>query len=67
MFIRNGLDLSANAKTVLERRYLKKDTQRAIQETPAQMFHRVARHIARAETQYDGNADVRKLPTSFMS
>jgi ribonucleoside-diphosphate reductase alpha chain len=48
MFIRNGIELSPNAKTVLERRYLKKDTDGRIQETPAQMFHRVSRHIAQA-------------------
>jgi ribonucleoside-diphosphate reductase alpha chain len=65
MFVRNGLDLCANAKTVLERRYLKKDTGGKIQETPAQMFHRVARHIARAEKTYDENADVLKIAEQF--
>ncbi|MCB2146442.1 MAG: vitamin B12-dependent ribonucleotide reductase [Deltaproteobacteria bacterium] len=65
MFIRNGIDLSANAKTVLERRYLKKDTDGKIQETPAQMFHRVATHIAQAEKIYDENADVRKITEQF--
>ncbi len=61
MFIRNGIDLSSNARTVLERRYLKKDTDGRIQETPAQMFHRVSRHIAQAEKKYDKNADVQKI------
>jgi ribonucleoside-diphosphate reductase alpha chain len=65
MFVRNGIDLSPNARTVLERRYLKKDTAGKIQETPAQMFHRVARHIARAETAYDEKADVRKMTDRF--
>jgi ribonucleoside-diphosphate reductase alpha chain len=65
MFIRNGLDLSANAKTVLERRYLRKDADGKLQETPAQMFHRVARHIAQAERQYDENADVQKIAAQF--
>ncbi len=65
MFVKNGLDLSANAKTVLERRYLKKDSDGNIQETPAQMFNRVARHIAQAEKNYDHNADVRKLAEQF--
>ena len=65
MFVRNGLDLSPNAKTVLERRYLKKDTDGKIQETPAQMFHRVARHIAQAETNYDENADGQKNTELF--
>ncbi len=65
MFVRNGLDLSPNAQTVLERRYLKKDTDGKVQETPAQMFHRVARHIARPEKSFDENADVRKTTESF--
>uniref|UniRef100_UPI00356452EE vitamin B12-dependent ribonucleotide reductase n=1 Tax=Desulfosarcina sp. TaxID=2027861 RepID=UPI00356452EE len=65
MFIRNGIDLSANAKTVLERRYLKKDTDGRIQETPAQMFHRVSRHIAQAEKMYDENADIQKITEQF--
>ncbi|MBC2709475.1 MAG: vitamin B12-dependent ribonucleotide reductase [Desulfosarcina sp.] len=65
MFVRNGLDLSPNTKTVLERRYLKKDTDGKIQETPAQMFHRVARHIARAEKSYDEKTDVRKITEQF--
>lgn len=65
MFVRNGIDLSPNARTVLERRYLKKDTDGKSQETPAQMFHRVARHIARAETAYDESADIRKMTDRF--
>ncbi|MGD9308377.1 MAG: vitamin B12-dependent ribonucleotide reductase [Desulfosarcina sp.] len=65
MFVRNGIDLSPNAKTVLERRYLKKNTEGRIQETPAQMFHRVSRHIAQAETHYDNNADIQAITEQF--
>lgn len=65
MFVRNGIDLSPNAKTVLERRYLKKAMDGTLQETPAQMFHRVARHIAKAEKNYDAKADVKKLAEKF--
>ncbi len=65
MFVRNGIDLSPNAKTVLERRYLKKDTDGRIQESPAQMFHRVARHIAEAEKQYDATVDVQAITEQF--
>ena len=65
MFVRNGIDLSPNAKTVLERRYLKKAMDGTLQETPAQMFHRVARHIAQAEKNYDAKADVKKLAEKF--
>ena len=44
-------ELSANAVTVLERRYLKKspDTGEVI-ETPRELFWRVASHVAQAET-----------------
>jgi ribonucleoside-diphosphate reductase alpha chain len=46
-------DLTENAITVLERRYLKKntDTGECI-ETPRQLFWRVATHIAKAELAY---------------
>ncbi len=43
------LPLSANAMTVLERRYLKRDESGQPTETPADMFSRVARAIASAE------------------
>ena len=65
MFVRNGIDLCPNAQTVLERRYLKKAMDGTLQETPAQMFHRVARHIAQAEKNYDENADVQKIAEHF--
>ncbi|HWP48456.1 MAG TPA: adenosylcobalamin-dependent ribonucleoside-diphosphate reductase [Candidatus Limnocylindrales bacterium] len=43
------LKLSENALRVLEARYLRRDTQRRIVETPEQLFERVARAIAHAE------------------
>jgi ribonucleoside-diphosphate reductase alpha chain len=46
------LNLSDNARTVLERRYLKKDRNGRLIETPEKMFRRVARHIARAEEKF---------------
>jgi len=57
LFVRKGnLKLSQNARTVLERRYLRKDLQGKLTETPEEMFRRVARHIAKAEKTYgDGN------------
>jgi len=57
LFIRNGLKLSDNARTVLARRYLRKDKQGTPMESAAQMFRRVAHHIALAEKQYDPDAD----------
>lgn len=46
------MQLSENARTVLERRYLiKKDGK--VAETPEDMFRRVANNIAQAEAKYD--------------
>ena len=46
-------DLTQNAVTVLERRYLKKDPDSGeVIETPAQLFWRVASHVAKAELAY---------------
>jgi ribonucleoside-diphosphate reductase alpha chain len=46
--------LSENAKTVLNKRYLKKDPKGEIIETPEMMFSRVAHHIAAADSRYGG-------------
>jgi len=64
-FIRNGLSLSDNAKTVLERRYLRKDRSGKVVETPAQMFRRVARHIARAEKNYTEEPEIERIEEVF--
>jgi ribonucleoside-diphosphate reductase alpha chain len=50
-----SIDLSANALVVLERRYLAKDVQGNVVETPEELFRRVARNIALAEEQATGN------------
>jgi ribonucleoside-diphosphate reductase alpha chain len=42
-------ELSPNALRVLEARYLRRDAHRRITETPAELFHRVARAVAQAE------------------
>jgi ribonucleoside-diphosphate reductase alpha chain len=53
MFLKKEeLVLSPNARKVLERRYLKKDAEGEVQETPEEMFRRVARNIAKAEAGY---------------
>ncbi len=46
------LELSDNARTVLERRYLARDAQGHVIETPEGLFERVARNIASAEARY---------------
>jgi len=47
--------LSENAMTVLENRYLIRDEQRKIIETPGQLFSRVARLVASIEINYGCN------------
>jgi ribonucleoside-diphosphate reductase alpha chain len=54
----SGIELSDNALRVLERRYLTKDGEGRVIETPQELFHRVAGHIASAELIYDPKADV---------
>ena len=55
-------DLTANAISVLERRYLKKDPETgAVVETPPQLFWRVATCVARPESEYDGGSADRAL------
>ena len=52
MKIDRQLGLSENALKVLERRYLIKDDDGKVVETPAELFRRVAKHIATAEFKY---------------
>lgn len=54
----SGIKLSDNALRVLERRYLAKDGEGNVIETPQELFWRVARYIASAELHYDDKADV---------
>jgi ribonucleoside-diphosphate reductase alpha chain len=49
MGVKDDLKLSLNSIQVLERRYLLKDEKGKILETPSQLLHRVAHHIASAE------------------
>jgi ribonucleoside-diphosphate reductase alpha chain len=46
--------LSANALRVLEARYLLRDRERRVVETPAQLFERVARAVAEGEAAWRG-------------
>ncbi|MEM2896824.1 MAG: ribonucleotide reductase N-terminal alpha domain-containing protein, partial [Candidatus Bathyarchaeia archaeon] len=57
--------LSANAISVLERRYLRKDRNGLIIETPTAMFRRVSRSIAVIDTVYDSDANVEKTEEEF--
>ncbi len=57
--------LTPNALTVLARRYLKKDEQGSVIETPEEMFQRVAVNIAQADLIYHDHADVHTTEEEF--
>lgn len=59
------MNLTPNALTVLEKRYLAKDENQKPIETPQQLFERVAHAIAVADLQYDKKADVEKTERAF--
>jgi ribonucleoside-diphosphate reductase alpha chain len=57
MEVLKGFNLSQNAIKVLEKRYLKKNEEGKIVETPEDLFSRVARSIAVADAQYGKSFD----------
>lgn len=61
------IPLTENARIVLEKRYLKKDENGNVIETPEELFWRVARNIASADLLYDPKADVEKTARVFYS
>jgi len=61
----SGIDLTDTARHVLERRYLRKDNQGQVIETPEEMFRRVAQAIASAELIYNPKADVKATEEEF--
>jgi ribonucleoside-diphosphate reductase alpha chain len=58
-------NLSKNALTVLEKRYLRRDATGKTLESPADMFRRVADTIAAADAVFDKKADVTALSNTF--
>ncbi|MFO7996696.1 MAG: vitamin B12-dependent ribonucleotide reductase [Dehalococcoidia bacterium] len=61
----SGIELSDNGLRVLERRYLTKDGEGRIIETPQELFRRVAKHIASAELSYDSQGDASSWEDAF--
>jgi ribonucleoside-diphosphate reductase alpha chain len=57
--------ITENSRTVLERRYLKKDSSGKVSESPEQMFRRVAAHIAQAEKKYSEQTDIKNIEEQF--
>lgn len=58
------INLTSNALAVLSRRYLKKDEQGRVIETPEEMFRRVASNIAQADLIY-GDHDAKATEEEF--
>ncbi len=59
------MELTQNAKTVLQRRYLAKDVDGNLTEDIEGMFRRVADAIAAGDLRYDAQADVKALSDQF--
>ncbi len=59
------LRLSANARKVLERRYLRKDEKGRPSESPEEMFRRVAINVASADLLYDPKVDLKRVEEEF--
>ncbi|MEM2935299.1 MAG: ribonucleotide reductase N-terminal alpha domain-containing protein, partial [Candidatus Thermoplasmatota archaeon] len=57
------MKLTENALKVLEKRYLKKDENGRVIETPEEMFHRIAKNISLADKKY--GEDTKKSEKEF--
>jgi len=59
--------LSENARLVLEKRYLKRNEEGKVVETPEEMFRRVARTIAKVDSIYEKitEEEIRKVENEF--
>ncbi len=62
---RTRVRLTPNAKTVLEKRYLRKNEKGVVIEAPEQLFDRVAKTMAAIDLQYDPEAHVRDTEDEF--
>ncbi|TET76894.1 MAG: vitamin B12-dependent ribonucleotide reductase [Dehalococcoidia bacterium] len=62
---KSQVEISPNARAVLERRYLVKDNKGQVIESAEDMFHRVARHIAAADSLYNPKADIEAREEEF--
>jgi ribonucleoside-diphosphate reductase alpha chain len=59
--------LTQNAMTVLKKRYLKKDPEGNVAETPEELFRRVAKNIAQADRLYHPEIDLLPVEDEFFS
>jgi len=63
--IKDDLKLPVNTMEVLKRRYLLKDQNRNVVETPSELFRRVAHHIAQAEDNFKSNFNREEIEERF--
>ncbi len=63
--VKDDLKFGVNAIKVLKNRYLMKDYEGKVIETPSQMFRRVAKAVAKANLLYDKKADVEAIEETF--
>ncbi len=56
--VADDLKLSVNAIEVLKKRYLQRDENGNVVETPGELFNRVATSVSKAEAKYGGDADL---------
>jgi len=61
----DDLKMGVNAIKVLKNRYLMKDREGSIIETPSELLHRVAKTIAAADRLYDNDANTRETEEEF--
>ncbi len=60
-----AIDIGENGRRVLEKRYLKRDSEGKTLETIEEMFWRVASNIAEGDRKFDKNADVVSVAKEF--
>ena len=61
----DDLKLGVNATKVLKNRYLMKDYEGKVIETPSQMLRRVAKAVAKADLLYDKKSDIERTEETF--
>jgi len=63
--LKDDLKLPVNTMEVLKRRYLLKDENQNIVETPSELFRRVANHVAKAEDNFKSRASSEEVEEKF--
>ncbi len=64
-FLKTGLSLTENALIVLSKRYLRKDDEGNVIERPEDMFERVSLSIAKADLNYNKDANIELVTEEF--